>query len=98
MPARDSTDVVSVACFQTHRFTHDDKMQLVRAIYSCGNATDVVQLVAGDVERTNEGEYLNDNLVDFWLRYVCEDAEYAKKRSSEAKKGLFHVCSSHFFS
>ena len=55
------------------------------------NAKDVVTLNTGDVERLEEGVFFNDNLIDFYTRYM------RKEVWSDEVKSKIHVFSCHFY-
>lgn len=60
--------------------------------YPHGKA-DAVTLTYGDVERLDEGQFLNDSLIDFWCRYIEERLE----QSGCAHRSRLHIFSSFFF-
>ncbi len=55
------------------------------------NAKDVVTLNTGDLERLDEGVFFNDNLIDFYTRYMREEIWSAEVKSR------IHVFSCHFY-
>lgn len=54
---------------------------------------DAVTLTLGDIERLNDGQFLNDSLIDFWCRFI---AERLKERARPHRSRL-HIFSSFFF-
>ena len=61
------------------------------------DAVDSVVLTAGDVERLRPDEFLNDNLVDFYLKVLVGDAARSPLRGAGAAAEDVHAFSSHFF-
>jgi sentrin-specific protease 7 len=60
--------------------------------YPHGNA-DAVTLTLGDVERLDDGQFLNDSLIDFWCRFI----EERMARYGLAHRSRLHIFSSFFF-
>uniref|UniRef100_A0A7S3JWU2 Ubiquitin-like protease family profile domain-containing protein n=1 Tax=Aureoumbra lagunensis TaxID=44058 RepID=A0A7S3JWU2_9STRA len=71
--------------------------------YPCGaRAVDAVNITKGDLCRLEDTEFLNDNLVDFYLKFLTTDASRSplfrdNPLTPEALKSQVHVFSSHFF-
>ena len=51
---------------------------------------DAITLTVADVERLNDGEFLNDSLIDFWCRYVT-------LRMNPETRERFHIFNSYLF-
>jgi len=61
------------------------------------DSLDVVTITAGDRERLAPGEYLNDNIVDWYLKVLQSEAPPRETPSSPDRRGQVHFFSSHFF-
>lgn len=48
-----------------------------------------IRITVADLDRLREGQYLNDNIVDFWYIYLSEQLKEYKDR--------FHIFSTHFY-
>mmetsp|Transcript_14608 Transcript_14608/g.29955 ORF Transcript_14608/g.29955 Transcript_14608/m.29955 type:complete len:1037 (-) Transcript_14608:8-3118(-) len=53
------------------------------------SSKDRVTIIAGDLEKLNPGEFLNDNLIDFWMKWIVRGNRFP---------GKFKFFTSHFFS
>jgi len=54
---------------------------------------DAVTLTLGDFERLNDGQFLNDSLIDFWCRFIAERL----KQKDRPHRSRLHIFSSFFF-
>jgi hypothetical protein len=50
-----------------------------------------IDITQGDLERLNSGEFLNDNIIDFWLQHLTKDL------INSQYKGKIIIFSSHFY-
>lgn len=69
--------------------------EVLRYPFDSPAETDVISLAGGDVLRLADGEYLNDNLVDFYIKYLSR--EHRGLEASRACMERVHVFSSQFF-
>ncbi len=60
-------------------------------------ASDVIQIFRSDHLRLREGEFLNDNLIDFYLKFTLREDPIIRKRVMNGTSSEVHVFSSHFF-
>ncbi|CAM9201167.1 unnamed protein product [Chrysoparadoxa australica] len=60
------------------------------------DAQDTITLFQCDLERTEMGEFLNDSLVDLYLKYLARDHPLHSKDGYKRRES--HFLSSHFFS
>eukprot|EP00501_MAST-03F_sp_TOSAG23-6_P002345 GSMAST32.ASY1.ANO1.2447.1 assembled CDS len=67
----------------------------VYTVYAPENSVrDSITFTHGDMDRLDPGEFLNDNVIDFYLRYCLQKKQKKKKKKSKATVYIF---SSHFF-
>ncbi len=61
-------------------------------------ASDIIQILRSDHLRLREGEFLNDNLIDFYLKFTLREDPIIRKRVMNGTSSEVHVFTSHFFS
>ncbi len=64
-------------------------------------ASDVIEILGSDHLRLREGEFLNDNLIDFYLKFTLREDPVIRERvmmNGGGTSSEVHVFTSHFFS
>ncbi len=73
--------------------------ELVLAYPMDAGASGIIQILRSDYLRLREGEFLNDSVIDFYLKFMLrEDPVIRKKVMYGGQSSVVHVFTSHFFS
>ncbi len=80
----------------------EDGDEVVLSYPMNAGASDVIQILRSDHLRLREGEFLNDNLMDFYLKFMLREDPIIRKRvvngGNDDTSSEVHVFTSHFFS
>ena len=69
-------------------------MQGLRAVYPKPGSKGAVEVLPADLARLDEGEFLNDTIIDFWMRCaLITFSQFQPQHRLEVLRDGFETCS-----